>query len=544
MGFLTIKRWYFFIHLFLSIVKNKPAMQLLKPVHVFWLLLPLSFCACKQSSILKATGHLYYINQTGNDSADGSKAAPWKTISRLNNAKLQSGDTAFFNGGQTFNGSIFIDTVTAAAANPVVITSYGNGAAIINGGDSSAITLYKSAYIYLYNLKCAGNGRKTGNVKDGIVINTCNNIHIDSIDIAGFQKAGLLIYASSFVEVNNVKVHENGFAGISLTGDYGKHNCCNIHINKCSAENNPGDPTNLTNHSGNGIIAGYCKNILIENSTATNNGWDMPRTGNGPVGIWCFVADSVIIQHCISYANKTSKGGGDGGGYDLDGGVTNSVIQYCLSYQNQGSGFGIFQYAGAGNWHNNVIRFNISEEDGAVSPAKAGIFIWNSSRDTSQFKNCLFYNNAIYNSGFAAIRYDKESEHTGFKFYDNIFVANNELITGKPGNDVFMGNDWWSLQSIFNIAGITNFYAWANINNQEQINGQVIGFNTKPAFINAGNTAITLPGQMNTFNNYQLPAGDPLRIKGLNLQVLFGINNGGKAFNENSVPVNGIGPCF
>ena len=81
--------------------------------------------------------------------------------------------------------------------------------------------------------------------------------------------------------------------------------------------NNPGDPTNLNNHSGNGIIAGFCKNILIEYCTANNNGWDMPRIGNGPVGIWCYEADSVIIQHCISYQNKTSKGGEDGGGYDL-----------------------------------------------------------------------------------------------------------------------------------------------------------------------------------------------------------------------------------
>ncbi len=76
----------------------------------------------------------------------------------------------------------------------------------------------------------------------------------------------------------------------------------------------------------------------------------MPRIGNGPVGIWAYEADSVIIQHCISYKNKTSKGGEDGGGYDLDGGTTNSVIQYCYPMKTREALFGIFRYAGAGEW--------------------------------------------------------------------------------------------------------------------------------------------------------------------------------------------------
>ncbi|HVX52437.1 MAG TPA: hypothetical protein VHB48_19920, partial [Chitinophagaceae bacterium] len=277
--------------------------------------------------------------------------------------------------------------------------------------------------------------------------------------------------------------------------------------------------------------------------TATNNGWDMPRTGNGPVGIWCFEADKVIIQHCISYANKTSKGGGDGGGYDLDGGVTNSIIQYCLSYNNQGSGFGIFQYAGAGKWHDNVIRFNISENDGAVSPAQAGVFIWNSSRDTSQFKKCLFYNNVIYNTKAAAISYDKESEHKDFKFYNNIFVAKGSLIRGIGGNDVFLGNDWWSFPGGFNVAGNTDFIKWVTATRHEHFKSQVAGYNVRPQFKNPGNTNETIPARLLQLDNYQLPAGDSLRNGGINF-IPFGLNNGGKAFNGNTAPQAGIGACF
>ncbi len=505
-------------------------------------------CGCNQNAPFvqqTTSGNAYYISPAGSDAGDGHKAAPWKTIDKLNKTRLTAGDTVYFEGGQTFAGNVFIDSANATANSPVLITSYGNSRAIINGGNSTAVTLYKCSYVHITNINCTGAGRKTGNIKDGVAINTCNNITLDGLEIKGFQKSGLLIYASNIVEANNVHALENGAAGISIAGDYGKRNCTNIHVINCSAENNPGDPTNLTNHSGNGIIAGECKNVTIEYCTATNNGWDMPRIGNGPVGIWCYEADSVVIQHCISYANKTSVGGGDGGGYDLDGGVTNSIIQYCLSYQNQGSAFGIFQYAGATNWHDNVIRYNISENDGQVSPAHAGAFIWNSSHDTAQFKNLLFYNNVVYNDKYAAISYDKESDHAGFKFYNNIFVGKSQLIMGKMQGDIFAGNDWWSLDGGFNMAnGITSFANWIATTHQEQYNGNTVGFNANPLFSTAGKAAITIPAQLTAFNNYQLPAGSNLRTKGLNLKALFGIDNGGKTFNGTTAPEAGIGVSF
>lgn len=488
-------------------------------------------------------GQAYYVSNRGDDNGDGSKTSPWQSVSKVNASTLQANDTVYFEGGQIFNGTLFIQQVTAGKYMPLVITSYGKGRAVINGGNSNAIVLYKCSYVKLVNITCTGSGRKEGNTKDGIAINTCTNINVDKVEVSGFQKAGVFVYASGFVGMNEVLAHDNGFAGVSVSGDYGEHNCYNIHINNCRAENNPGDPTNLTNHSGNGIIAGYCKNVLIENSVATNNGWDMPRTGNGPVGIWCYEADSVTIEHCLSYKNKTSKGGADGGGFDLDGGVTNSIIQYCLSYQNQGSGFGIFQYAGAGKWHDNIIRFNISEDDGNVSPAHAGIFIWNSSRDSGQFNNCLFYNNVIYNTQGAAISYDKESEHAGFVYYNNIFVAGSSLTAGNMGSDKFISNDWYTLQGGFNMQGITNFSEWANKTGQEQLNSRLVGFNKKPAFKKPGAATVTAPAQLKTFNNYQLPAGDALRNAGINLQHI-GIHNGSKTFNLNPAPAVGLGASF
>lgn len=502
--------------------------------------------ACNKSNANNSSkGRSYYLSISGDDKNDGSAANPIKTIAYLNTINLNPGDTVFFKGAEIFKGNLILDSTKSGVHEKlVVITSYGNGNAIIDAGNGTAVTIYNSSYVNMHNLICKGAGRKDGNTKAGIVITNCNNISIDNIDVSGFQKSGLQIYSCKNVIVNKVYAHDNDAAGIGVEGNFNnKLTTNNIQITYCTAENNPGDPTNLTNHSGNGIIVGHCTNLLIEYCTATNNGWDMPRIGNGPVGIWCYEADSVIIQRCISYQNKTSKGGEDGGGYDLDGGVTNSIIQYCLSYENQGSAFGIFQYAGASAWHNNTIRFCISENDGNVSAAHANAYIWNSSHDSSQFKNLLFYNNTIYNNKGAAISYSVESDHSNFSFYNNIFVAANNLIAGKENTDTFIANDWWSLQQGFNIDGNKNFHDWAIKHNKEQMNREIKGLNVIPVFKNISPVTLTDASQLTGLDKYKIISPSTLLSAGIGLHKLFNIDTGDKDFNGLHEEKNYLGAC-
>ncbi len=395
-----------------------------------------------------APGKNYYFSAAGDDGATGDKHHPFKSLQKLTQLPLKPGDTVFLHGGDVFQGPLKLGiTHKGALHHPVVITSYGHGRSIIDGGNANAVTLYKTTYITLSNLELKGAGRKDGNTQSGLVINTCRNIKADSLQVHGFQKSGVYIHSSAQVHISRIVAHDNGYAGISAEGTYGRHDCRNLVISNCRAENNPGDPTNLKNHSGNGIVVGFCRNVLIEKCTATNNGWDMPRIGNGPVGIWAFESDSVHIRYCTSFRNRTAKGADDGGGFDLDGGVTRSVIEHCLSYENEGSGYGLFQYAGASPWHDNTIHDCISNNDGLVSAARAGVFIWNSSRDPKQLRNCNFYNNTIYNTKGAAIHYAVDGEHTGFYFHDNSFITSDSLIKGPKGHDdIFKDNHWTGLQ--------------------------------------------------------------------------------------------------
>ena len=398
----------------------------------------------------KADYTKYYVSNAGDDKNPGTIEAPFKTIQKINSLSLRPATRVYFKGGDTFKGTLIVDANKAGVKKrPVIISSYGKDMAIISADSVRAISVYKTGYVYIIDLKLRGLGRKTGNRESGIAILNSENINADVLDISGFQKSGLLIDSSSHVKCDHVFVHDNGSAGITVEGRLSKKDSRDIQIVNSRAENNPGDPTKLDNHSGNGIVVGHCTNVTIRDCEATNNGWDMPRIGNGPVGIWCYEADSVRIEYCLSYNNKTSKGGADGGGFDLDGGTTNSVIEYCYSYGNQGSGYCIFQYWGASPFYNNIIRNNISYNDGTVSDSQAGLYVWNSSGDPNQFYNCKVYDNIIYNTKVAAISFSEKSLNNGFDFYHNIFVGRDALVIGRDslGKCRFTGNDWWSLKT-------------------------------------------------------------------------------------------------
>lgn len=437
-------------------------------------------------------GHRYYV----------------KTVDEVNRLMLGPGDSVFFRGGRTFDGTVRVRGVEGNQRHPVWIGSYGGGKATINGGDSSGMVLDNDRWLVVRGIRLAGAGRKTGNVKDGLAVLECEHVTVEDVDISGFQKSGLFIYSSVDVAASEVVAHENGAAGIGIEGPYsGKKGCRDLRLVNCRADDNPGDPTNLTNHSGNGIVCGHCTHLLIDHCSATNNGWDMPRIGNGPVGIWCYEADSVTIQHCLAYRNKTSVGGADGGGFDLDGGVTNSVIQYCLSYGNQGSGYCIFQYWGASPWHDNVIRWNVSEDDGLVSDSRAGIYVWNSSNDPAQFYDCQVYNNTVYNTQQAALSFSTTSARKGFVFRENIFVAADSLIRGDRGADEFEGNDWWVLHSASGASGKLG-------------DAGLVGSFVKPEFKNAGGTMVTDVWQLAGFDKYKVLG--PAALKGIGVGNLWG----------------------
>ena len=156
-------------------------------------------------------------------------------------------------------------------------------------------------------------------------------------------------------------------------------------------------------------------------------------------------------------------------------------------------------------WHDNIIRNNITENDGTVSDSQAGLYIWNSSDDPKQFYNCKVYGNIVYNEKVAAISFSDKSANNGFDFYHNIFVGRDALIKGRDslGKCRFTGNEWWSLESGFNIDGTKNLQKWSAKTGKERKNGKLTGMNIDPKFKSPDISNLTDCNQMKTFTGFQ-----------------------------------------
>jgi len=467
----------------------------------------------------------YYIASTGNDSNPASAPEPWRSIARLNDGDLEPGDNVLFEAGTTFAGTITLNKDdSGTSVKKVVITSYGTGRANIDAANGAGLIADGCNHLAVKNLNFKGSGRKDGNTENGVHIFDLSGAAIDKVDVGGFRSNGILASGVCDVRITNVHAHENGHAGICVEGSPVKGRSKNVYIGYSIADNNPGDPTNLTNHSGNGIVAGNVDNAVIEYCRATNNGWDMPRKGNGPVGIWAWDADNMVIQFCIAHDNKSP--GEDGGGFDLDGGVTNSIMQHNLSYNNEGPGYFLCQYPSAPVFKNNIVRYNISQNDGTKNNRRSGIDIYAAN---TQMSDCKIYNNTIYNRNGAGIGFGG-LDVPGIVIRNNIFICAGELLSGEAKRGRFERNVYWAADERGLTFDGSSFEQWISRTGQEKIGDQVVGTFIDPLLIEPGTAALTDPTKLAALNAYKLKAGSPCVGAGIPIE-----NNGGRDFWANSV---------
>ncbi|MFN8241630.1 MAG: right-handed parallel beta-helix repeat-containing protein [Bacteroidales bacterium] len=385
--------------------------------------------SCSGSGKVKE-GRGLYLSSKGSDDNPGTFAKPWLSLDRLGRESLEPGDRVYLEGGTRFKGTLVLDSVDSGSdGNYILITSYGNGKAIVDGSVHEAARISGCQYFTIRNINFKGDGRSAGSKADGVVLSNCNDFVVDSIDVSGFQHSGVLVDGSRNARLTSVIAHDNGFSGILVSGPHANdpviYDNTGLYIGYCVAYNNPGDPTVKENHSGNGILACSVNGGTIEYCEAYNNGWDMVWTGNGPVGIWIWDCNDFTIQYCISHDNKTNPVAADGGGFDLDGGVSNSVIQYCISYNNMGPGYGLFEFGAAKPWKNNLIRYNISRNDGLKNGGAVSVWRGNNGGVIS---DCEIHNNTFYTDTPRGISVWLDKDLEGFRFSNNIFCYSGSFI--------------------------------------------------------------------------------------------------------------------
>ena len=453
----------------------------------------------------------YYVSNTGDDANSGtSPGRAWRTISKANSFTFKPGEELLFEGGQTFTGTIQLTAADSGSVEkPIVISSYGAGRATIDGGAGSGLIIEDTKNINVRNLRFTGLGRKTGSKAGvGVAIINASSIIVDQVETTGFQRAGVHAHNSANVRLTRVYAHENGFAGIYAS------QVADAYIGHCRAIRNLGDPTITDNHSGNGIVVSGSK-ILIEYCEAAENGADMQQVNtNGPVGIWCYDADRVLIQYCISHHNTSPAD--DGGGFDFDGGVTRSMMQYNYAYDNKNYGYLAWDYGSMRKWEGNTIRYNIS-----VNNTGPGLLL--GGKNGGSVTYCEVYNNLFYNNIHPAIV--QVGDANNFNFRNNILVGPSTSSLVATGEGLrYQGNNYWFLDKGFNLGGYHSLAAWVEASGQEKVEGRLVGLHANPQLRSpAAYEKLTDPTKLPTLMAFLVPPDSPVINAGLDLNSLFGI---------------------
>jgi hypothetical protein len=480
----------------------------------------------------------------------------------LESLNLEPGDRVFLHGGTTFYGTLKLewwDSGTDAEGNliaPVIISSYGGGRATIAAGDGPAISAYNNGGIEISDLNLVGSGV----AQDGTTTNTASGIsfyndspgdlkfrhlRIRDVEVSGFGERGVTIGGYNGdagyddVEIERILAHDNLQDGIETYGTNGSTAALtNVRIRHCIAHHHPGEPDSNKN-SGNGIVMGGVTGGLIEHCKAHDNGINS-TTDNGPVGIWSYNSANIVIQFNESHHNQTS--GGDGGGFDFDLKVSDSVMQYNYSHDNAGAGFLIYGTSGQNGNNRNVVRYNISENDGRDpdSPAASGINVSNNVDDLAIYGNTVIMSPAAGSTSvpaFRAVAFNAEP--------DDIIIANNLFVTSggarlifldSEDDVIFAGNNYWSSGDDFVIRDNGTSYgslaSWRNARGKERLNGEDTGFSVDPQFhIPQGTTAKSLvPNPLAGLKAFKLQATSPLINQGLDLKARFNLDPGLRDF--------------
>jgi hypothetical protein len=473
----------------------------------------------------------YFVAGGTGFGGDGSFNNPWQSIAVANAnlaaGKIVPGDHLEFQRGNIFPGHLVFDDHGGAAGAPITIQDYGDPDAplpIIQAGSGTGISVRGAGYFDISNLEISGNYdpvfNVTGSNGNGIEFIDTNSsnlagISIHDVDIHGFGAlpvvspygdagCGILFYdgmnrpshgyAYQHITISQCDISNCDRAGLELWDDrsdavnpYPQLMYAGVQIDHVRAHeiiSHPPAPGTVAG-GGDGILLEYVEDAVVQRCQVYDDGSLIDNNGNrlfadGGLGIWCTHSDHVLFQYNEAHDNH-SQTEEDEGGFAFGRWTTNSIMQYNYSHDNDGYGYMLESNAVTQLMpENNILRFNLSENDSRQSRYGALLFeSWAAS-------DVYVYNNTFYlsDNGLAdpsngnyyvapAIRLDvADSTPLGaaqIYVYNNIFLtASNTADTpvpvvivesGFPTSGLrFQGNDYLSIgPAAFQIdwAGIT-----------------------------------------------------------------------------------------
>lgn len=483
----------------------------------------------------------FFVSFYGNDNNSGlSESNAWQTLKKVSSFKFKSGDIIQFRGGDLFNGNLLFNNEEGTESEPIRITSYGSGKAVIQSLSNSAISILHKGGFVLDNIEFKGlydpdkhYKKKYGDEYNGIMIFTYSkkqnpritvkncvirNFRDNAISIGGDKKTKS---GYSKVTLENNIIYDCGDIGIKFWGlEYNK-----ILITGNTIFNIKGVVPHSHGFSGNGISLSHIYSADVERNLIYNNGKYAERSGGGIV---TGESRSIRVRYNEIYGIKSNDVDGDA--IDFDNGSDSCIAEYNYTHQNDGAGVLISgENKGSGS-DNNIVRYNISKND-ALRNDLGAIKIYSISGAD---------NNRIYNNTIISTAIGKNSPSC-FKIQGpttNTFLENNILITvnsaifiniddSKQTNLIVRSNSFFHKDGIFAIVWgnkvFKNYAGFVETTGQEFFNSKETGILGNPQLRNpfTKNDTINNAYKIDTLSSYKLFSFSPLINKGVKVQSVF-----------------------
>ncbi len=358
----------------------------------------------------------YYVSKTGDDSAAGTEAHPWKTIQKAANTLL-AGDTVFIETG-TYNERVTIQN-SGTADHFIVFTNYQDAEVTIDGSDitwwrwNGLFDVSGKNFIEISGL------RIKNSYYAGIFAENSNHINIKNNYIYNTYSSGIGVWSCSDVTAQGNEVElacNNGEQEcISFSNSY---NCeiFNNHIHDNGSGENGGEGIDVKQGSHDIRVYQNLVHHLHERIGIYADAWDahtynidifqneVHHCGNGGITVQTEMGgllENINIYNNLSYYNKWDGIGL--GSVTADTGVTATPVKQVSIINNTCYKNGSYE----GGWGYGILVDNPDAEDVVIrnnicseNSAQIGIQRLKSGKEVDH--NLLYGNNIALGAVFGS----------------------------------------------------------------------------------------------------------------------------------------------
>lgn len=412
--------------------------------------------------------NFYVDSVAGSDANSGTDiAAPWKSLAKLNATTFRTGDSILLKAGSTWTGQLH-PLGSGDYNGQITIDMYGSGAKPrIDGGGISGGTFYllNQQYWTINNLELSNLGSTNIAKKQGILIkNDCvgtlnriyvRNCYIHDVNgvmdnyIDGKESGGIVFYVTSSntnvpSKWNDIRIENNVIRDVVREGILlqslwvNKPQDPNTYWSSCGPYY-PSTQVRIASNileriGGDGIIPWAVNGAVVEYNYVRQS--NLNNVGQGHAAVWPYICENIVFQFNEICETQTRF---DGMALDLDHSNQNCIYQYNYSHDNQG---GFLNMCSAGNANNNIVRYNISENDGCVAGGRVFLIYGAGNHNYSVYNNTVF----VHSNNPPVFQDDGGgSASSTINFYNNIIINLGSGSMNTPAGcffdrNLFFGN--------------------------------------------------------------------------------------------------------